>query len=436
MLESTDTKVLVSGCDIDGIPRGKVLNIDKFKHCESGFCNVIFGWDMHDQNYDPKTPIQQSNQGYSDILAKIDMSTFRRCPITNTPHFLVDFYNPLTNKPLPYCPRSLLKSTIQKQPAMKAFCGVEFEFFNFKETSDSLAAKKGMGLQPLTSGMFGYSLARPTVHQQFFDDIYEKSREFNIPLECFHTETGPGVYEAAIAYTDVLELSDRAHLFKMLAKKIGTLHGVTPCFMAKPYGNQPGCSGHLHFSLQDNSGNNLFSDPNDPQKISNTCRHFIAGVLQGLESIMAILAPTINSYKRLNIAYWAPVTVSYGFEDRISAIRIITPPICSSSATRIEIRVPGADVNCYLATAALLACGYYGIENKLELPPLKNAKECKLLPQTLALAVEKMGDKDSFARKVLSNDFIDHYVATRRHEIRLWQLAVTDWELSRYMETV
>lgn len=93
-------------------------------------------------------------------------------------------------------------------------------------------------------------------------------------------------------------------------------------------------------------------------------------------------------------------------------------------------------MNCYLATSAILACGYYGIENKLELPPPTNAKECKLLPQTLSLAVEKMADKDSFARKVLGNDFVDHYVATRQHEIRLWQLAVTDWELNRYMETV
>lgn len=212
-----------------------------------------------------------------------------------------------------------------------ALTGVEFEFYNFKETSDTLAQKNGAGLTPLTQGMFGYSITRPSIHQSYFDEIHDKALKYRIPLECMHTETGPtlittgpGVYEAVLEYTNTLELADRAHLFKVLTRKVAAKHGVVPAFMAKPYTDQPGCSGHLHFSLKDIHGNNAFSDPSDPKLISSTLRHFVAGVLAGLPSIMAILAPTINSYKRLNIAYWAPVTVSWGFESRTSAIRIIT----------------------------------------------------------------------------------------------------------------
>lgn len=130
------------------------------------------------------------------------------------------------------------------------------------------------------------------------------------------------------------------------------------------------------------------------------------------------------------------MTVSYGFENRTSALRIITAPICSHEATRVEVRVPGADVNSYLAGAAILACGYYGINNKVALPPQKPSGECEKLPRSLAAAVAKMTEANSLARKVLGDDFIDHYAATRRHEIRIWEMAVTDWELSRYMETV
>ncbi|KAJ2991500.1 hypothetical protein HDV02_003759, partial [Globomyces sp. JEL0801] len=395
---------------------------------------LIKGWDMHDENYSPKPKILIDDPGYADILAKVDFDTYRRCPFTGVAHFLVDFVNPKTKVPLAICPRSLLKKIISSTDYVPK-TGIEFEFFNFKETPDSLAEKKGSNLTALTPGMFGYSVLRPAMYQQYFNDIMDKCEEFRIPLELLHTETGPGVYEAAIEYANTLELADRAHLFKTLTKQIGLQHGVTPCFMAKPYGDQPGCSGHMHFSLQDKNGKNLFADANDPELVSDTLRHFVAGVLLGLPSIMAILAPNVNSYKRLNEAYWAPVTVSYGHESRQAAIRIITPPVSSPSATRIEVRVPGADVNSYLASAAILACGYYGITNKVPLPAHQSANQCPPLPKTLRAAVTKMAETDSLARKVLGDEFVEHYTTTRLHELRIWDLAVTDWELKRYMET-
>ncbi|KAJ3303499.1 hypothetical protein HDV03_003776 [Kappamyces sp. JEL0829] len=442
VLKESDTKVLVTGSDIDGIPRGKIMNALKFSQVHSdgfGFCNVIFAWDLHDQTYEPKTPAMLNDPGFSDIVARVDPRSGRRCPLTNIPHFLVEFYNPVTNEPLPYCPRALLRRILALPAAgpYTCFTGVEFEFFNFKETGDSLALKKGVGLTPLTTGMFGYSVSRTAVHQAYFDDIYDLSRQYGIPLEIIHTETGrrhlltqgPGVYEAAIEYANTLELCDRAHLFKKLVKQIGTKR-------KHRFAQQLLTVGHLHFSLKDAAGNNAFSDPKDPQFVSEVLRQFVAGILKGLPSIMALLAPTVNSYKRLNEAYWAPVTVSYGFESRTSAIRIITPPVCSASSTRIEVRVPGADVNCYLACAAITACGYHGIATKMKLPPLVPSSQCERLPATLQESVKAMTAPDSLARTVLGDTFVEHYAATRIHELRLWNLAVTDWELKRYMETV
>jgi glutamine synthetase len=178
---------------------------------------------MHDELYSPQPPCVKSSSGFSDILAIIDESTKRTCPLTQTVHYLVDFCDPKTNKPIPFCCRSLLKSVLSSNVDLVALTGMELEFFNFKETPDTLKQKQGTNLTPLTPGMFGYSLNRPAVYQSYFDDIYDKCNQFGIPIECFHTETGPGVYEAAIEYTGTLQLADRAHLFKILTKKIGLL---------------------------------------------------------------------------------------------------------------------------------------------------------------------------------------------------------------------
>lgn len=144
----------------------------------------------------------------------------------------------------------------------------------------------------------------------------------------------------------------------------------------------------------------------------------------------------IGPQLRFHTVFFNQPNSCLGFESRTSAIRIITPPVCSSAATRIEVRVPGADVNCYLACAAITACGYYGIQNKLALPEMKPAMECEMLPSSLQKAVDVMAAPGSMARLTLGDEFVDHYAATRRHELRLWNLAVTDWELKRYMEVV
>ncbi|KAI8818541.1 glutamine synthetase [Fimicolochytrium jonesii] len=452
-----DVCVKVSGSDIDGIPRGKIITKAKFvKSLEEGFgfCNVAFGWDMLDKTYDESVQVER---GYSDLLAKIDLSSFRRIPYeNNVPHFLFDFHDPIANSPFKACPRSLLKKAIKdcNDLGFAPLCGVEFEFYNFKETPESINAKNGVNLTALTPGMFGYSLLRPTLNSKFFDEVYHHCLAYGIPIEGFHTETGPGVFEAALEYGDALEIADRAHLFKKAVKQIALKHGIISSFMAKPYADLPGCSGHMHFSLKDiKTGANAFVDDGNEESaggneakaamkgMSDTMRHFIAGLLEALPSILPLMLPTINSYKRLVENNWAPITVSYGIENRIAAIRLIAPPTCPKSATRLELRVPGADVNAYLGIAGCIAAGVRGIKKKIEpkFPPVQGGDNGVLgerLPRTLKDAVNLMMAPGSVAREVLGDGFVEHFGRTRLHEWKQWETAVTNWEIKRYIETV
>ncbi|KAF9160163.1 hypothetical protein DFQ26_005813 [Actinomortierella ambigua] len=469
-----DERVKVAGVDLDGILRGKVMSKSKFLSIAEegfGFCSVIFGWDMHDKTYPEELSVSNAANGYRDIVAVPDLSTFRRIPWENNiPFFLLSFRNPQERTPLAVDPRSLLKKVTDElaEYGWEAMCGAEFEFFNFKETPESAAAKGHANLKALTPGMFGYSLLRPTLNQDYFFDLYDECAKFGVHLEGLHTETGPGVYEAALAYDTATKMADMANLFKLSVKQLGMKRGIMPTFMAKPYGDQPGCSGHLHFSIRDiKTKANLFAAGSDgDSEKSSTCeewessapgtehmsqlmRWFVAGLLTGLPSIMCILAPNINSYKRLVENYWAPVTVSWGIESRVSAIRIIGPPQCQAKGTRLEMRVGGADINSHLAIAACLACGLYGIKNKLAMPvpPTTNEAEASAtngkgkitaerLPKSLKDSAQAMLAPNSIARQVLGDEFVDHYGATRMFEYRAWEMAVTSWEHARYFELV
>lgn len=448
---ANDTKIKVAAVDIDGLLRGKIIHKEKFLHVVKsgfGFCSVIFGWDLHDKNYSTELEFSGKDCQYFDLVAKIDLSSYRRIPWEdNVPFFFVSLFHPETGKPLYCCPRNVLQGAVDDfaELGMSAYSGVEFEFFCFKETSESLADKGHSQLTPLTLGMCGYSVLRPLHNQDFYYNAFDWLKQFKVDVESWHTESGPGVFEAAVMYKEAKEMGDRATLFKTSMKQIGLKHNVMTSFMAKPYGDKPGCSGHMHFSLKDNkTGDNLFAigEPSEtvPQ-MTKTMEYFLAGVLHGLPSILAILAPTINSYKRLVENYWAPVSVSWGIDSRHSAVRVIVPPSTSASASRLEVRVPGADINPHLALAAVLRCGYWGIKTKQSLPtgPSNSAGEVagnKRLARTLQEATQEMDKKDSVARKCLGDEFVNHYVSTRNHEWNLWQNAVTDYELKRYMELI
>jgi len=214
--------------------------------------------------------------------------------------------------------------------------------------------------------------------------------------------------------------------------------------MAKPRQGLPGNSGHMHVSIVDKSGKNLFArdakDENakyaDLENVSDMGRHFLAGLLDGLPDVMPILAPTVNSYKRLVENFWAPVTVSWGLEHRAASIRLIAPPTASPKATRFEVRVPGADANPFFVLATILALGWRGVEKKMEVkvPPLGKGEDVGgesdkgvRLAKSLKEATATFEREGSVAREVFGDDFVDHFGGSRQHEIKLWDEAVTDW---------
>ncbi|KAH7019467.1 hypothetical protein EDB80DRAFT_819878 [Ilyonectria destructans] len=467
-LLKNDIKVKVAGVDADGILRGKIMAKEKFLSSVKsgfGFSSAVFGWDMHDALFTKGVGMSSEGGGYADFTAVPDLTSYRRIPWENNiPFFLLHFLS--ENKPVVACPRGMTKSIAKKlgKENFKAWAGVELEFVNFQtptedgygpETSRPNLAKflvnnSPKALRPLTEGMFGYSITRPVASKDYFHHVFDSSAEFGCNVEGWHTESGPGVFEAALIVREVAEMADRASLFKLLTKSIGIGHGVTPCFMAKPLHGMPGNSGHIHVSLTDDVGKNLFAreerNPSarwpDVEHLSDVGYHFLAGVLDALPDIMPMLAPTINSYKRFVENFWAPVAITWGNEDRLSSIRLITPPVCKPSAVRLEIRIPGADLHPHYALSALFGAGLRGIQKKLEItvPPssARTVEDGKptLLANTLEKAVERFAAPTSVAREIFEEGFVDFYAATRQHELRLWREAVTDWEFNRYIETV
>ena len=438
---SPAARVKVAVTDIDGVLRGKYLHKDKFLSAVDsgfGFCSVVFGWDAGDQCYDNTTSTGW-HTGFPDTLARIDPATFRRVPWDdNVPFFLADFED-AGGADSPLCPRRLLKKVLARaaERGFTVLAGVEYEWFNFRETSQSLAAKHFTHPEPITPGMFGYSLLRVSQNQPFFKALMEEMPQFGIPIEGLHTETGPGVYEAAILYSEALEAADRAVLFKTAAKEIGHRFGIMPSFMAKWSADYPGCSGHIHQSLSDGK-TNLFHDPKSKRRMSKLFESYVAGQLHCLRDIQVFFAPTVNSYKRLVDGFWAPVKATWGLDNRTASLRVIAG---APKSTRLETRCPGADTNPYLAMAACVAAGLYGIEHELELTsaPLEGdsakAADIPRLPRNLMEATANL-KQSKLARELFGDAFVDHFVQTREWEWRQFQDAVTDWELKRYFEII
>ena len=433
-------RVKLGGFDVDGVLRGKYISLEKFWSATAGgmgFCDVIFGWDSSDALYD-NVRTTGWHTGYPDSMARIDLSSLRVLPWEpDTAFFLVDFFRK-DGSPLAVSPREVLRRIVQRAQDMGYVpnASIEYEYFFFCEDPKSLREKHFRDLVPLSPGMFGYSVLRASVHSDLVRTILTSMHAMGIEIEGFHTETGPGVYETAIHYRDALTAADHAALFKTVVKVLAQKHGLVATFMAKWNGSLPGCSGHIHQSLADvSSGNNLFHAPGFEHEMSDLMRQYMAGQLALMREFAVMSLPTVNSYKRTVPGTWAPTNVTWGIDNRTTALRAIS---AGSKATRVEHRLPGADSNPYLALAASLASGLYGIHKKFALgAPTANAyaSEAQPLPRSLEEAAALFRSSEA-AREFFGADFVDHYAATREWEVREFRRAVTDWELARYFEII
>ncbi len=426
--------------DADGVMRGKYLARDKFfSALEDGFafCDVVLGWDSNDQLYDNVT-YTGWHTAYPDARCRVLPATCREIPFEGDMLF---FLGEFADAAEAVCPRGALRRVLARADTLgyAVTASAEFEFFLFSETPDSVRAKGYRDLKPMTPGFFGYSLLRAGAHAEYYAELLAMCEAMRIPIEGLHTETGPGVLEAAIRYSDALEAADRAALFKTFTKIFSQRRGLMASFMAKWSRDWPGQSGHLHVSLKDGKGRPVFHDAKKPQAISDEMRWFIGGQQALLPELLAMVASTVNSYTRLIPGYWAPTVAAWGVENRTCALRAIPG---SPSSQRVEYRIAAADINPYVALAAAIGSGLWGIENRIDPgEPIKgNAYDRKYpakrqLPRSLGEAAQRLAGSKA-ARDLFGDAFVEHYAATRDWEEREARKAITDWQLARYFEII
>ncbi|MFT6732885.1 MAG: glutamine synthetase [Polaribacter sp.] len=434
------THVKVGLFDIDGVMRGKYMSKAKFfSSLDDGFafCDVVLGWDSDDQLYD-NVQYTGWHTGYPDAPVRIVPSTCRSIPFEdNMLLFIAEFCDAAE----PLCPRGILRKVIERSKAIgfDVTAAFEYEFFMFNETPDSVREKNYKNLTPITPGNFGYSMLRNGVHSDLYQQILKLSEDMDFPIEGLHTETGPGVLEAAIAYDNAGDSADKAALFKTFIKIWAQRNDMMATFMAKWSKDLPGQSGHIHISLTDSDGQSAFYDASKKHNMSDIQRHFLAGQQKYMPEFLSMIAPTVNSYSRIVPGMWAPLDATWGVENRTTALRVIPGTVKSQ---RLEYRLGSADGNPYLALAAALGSGLYGIENKLEPHPqvIGNAYQQKhpketALPQTLFEAAIRF-KHSKVAKELFGEQFVEHYSASREWEEREYRKHVSDWELERYFEII
>ncbi len=427
--------------DIDGIMRGKYVDREKFLSiCAGGlgFCDVVLGWDSADALLD-NLKVSGWHTGYRDAPVEIDLSTLRRLVIEDG---TVLVFGDFTGDYAAVCPRKLLRRQIERANAMgfSPKAALEYEFFLFDETPQSIRDKGYRNLVPFTPGMFGYSMLRSSVHADIYHELLDTMAAMDCAIEGLHTETGPGVLEAAIGVDDALRAADKGALFKTFCKVLAQRRGLMATFMAKWSSDVPGQSGHIHISLVDaKSGTNTFFDAKGEHQMSATMRHFVAGQVKYLPEVLPMVCSTINAYRRMVPGVWAPTSTNWGCENRTTAVRVIP---AGPKGQRSEYRIGPADANPYLALAAALGTGLRGIEEKLELPaevhgnaydavgPHSLPLPCTLREATVAFEQSKT------AIDLFGAPFVEHFAATRHWEDRQFRKYVSDWDLARYFEII
>jgi glutamine synthetase len=425
--------------DFNGVIRGKYISKQKlFSGLEKGlsFCDVILGSDINDELI-PGMKSTGWHTGYPDAPIRIIPESIRLIPFEDsTLFFLCEF----TDHASKICPRQLLKNIIARAEKHGLFpkAGMEFEFTAMEESPQTIHEKNFHNLTPISPGNCGYSTLRNSGFSNFYAELLSLGESMKFPLECLHTEIGPGVLEAALQANDILSAADEATLFKTFSKVLAQRGGWCLTFMAKINMQQQGHSGHTHISLSDKDGNNVFYDKEAKDTISETMRHFLGGQQQLMPEFLALVAPNVNSFTRLVPGFWAPTDATWGVDNRTCALRAI---VNSKSAQRVEYRIPAADTNPYLALAAALASGLYGIENKIEPSApiegnaytLDNIDPSLKLPTSLGDAATRLEQSDA-AKDFFGELFIHDYAVTRHHEQNEANRQITNWQMQRYFE--
>lgn len=441
---------VLGGPDTHGIMRGKRMPINQLERILTEgmpLCDVF--WVMHvdeselvvrPSGHEGYFPTEAT--GYPDIVGIPDLATARIIPWHSDSVFMIcDWTLPHHGGPVPIDPRNVLRSVVDRAHAMgfAAYSALELEFYLLQETPDSILDRHPSELVRLQSRPSTYGVVLGSRQEPIARTIRDRMLEYGIPIEACHPETGPGQFEINLRYSTTLESADHAFLFKSGVKELAAQNDLLATFMAKPNADWAGNSCHIHVSLRGRDGTPSFYDESQPDGISATMRHFVAGSLAAMPEFTALMAPNTNSYRRYRPYSWAGTTATWGIDNRSAGLRAICE---GPMGTRLEQRQAGGDANPYIAAAAVLAAGLSGIVIGAE-PPARidsdiyamSPTEVPQLPQSLERAIELL-DASALAREWLGADFINHYVAMKRAEVAAAAASVTNWDIRRYLEAL
>lgn len=385
--------------------------------------------------------------GYGDTWGRPDWSTARVLPwLTRTAIVLCDTLSE-DGEELPFAPRSILRRQVERLESLGFGCQVASEL-EFHVYCDTPAEARTAGFQNLhASSPFhqDYSILHQSTDELFLSAVRRHLTDADIPVECSKGEYGWGQSEVNLLHSEAIEAADRHVLYKSAVKEIARQRDRLVTFMALPDAAEQPCSGsscHIHLSLWDNDGadreisRNAFADDNKGETLSALTRHFLGGVMHGALDLMPLYAPYINSYKRLLAERFSPCTNAWGCDNRSVAWRVVG----DGPASRIENRIPGADVNPYLAYAAMIGSGIHGIEHKLEpgcfaVGNAREMPEAPPLPRNLPQAVERFASSE-LAAEILTPEVVRHLTRLYDFEVQQYFTVVTDWERRTYFEGV
>lgn len=419
------TRLLFS--DVLGLSHGKVVPSSRLKDPTHYASTVMVqGLDLEFIELESYS----TDAGFPDMEARLDPSSLRPTWIEGAEGQIgmTDLFR-ADGRPLPLCVRTRLQEMIGRWRArgLDPVSGYEMEFF----LSDDPTLASGPMQVPWHRV---YGTGPGADPSGMIDEIAAAAERAELHIEGVNAEFHPGQVEAALHYSDALNAADAAFLFREMVREIALTRGRGATFMARPFADAVGNGLHINLSANDRAGDNAFYDADDPEGISTVCRHAIAGLLAHHAQLTALLAPTVNSYKRLRPGLLAGYYATWGLDNRLTSVRV---PGQRGRATRIEHRTPDGSASPHLALLGILAAALDGIERELPLPP-PAVGNAEAEPHTLSHVASSLGEAldllegDEVLVEALGADLTQVFVTLKRREIDCWEAAVTDWEVTTY----
>jgi glutamine synthetase len=428
--------VVVAFTDMQGRLQGKRLHAAYFvdvalEHGTEG-CNYLLGVDV-DMNTVDGYAMTSWDKGYGDMEFVLDFDTIRVLPHMPATAMIQTDLVWMDHSPVEPSPRRILGKQLERaaESGYVALSGTELEFILFEDSYEQAWSARYLDLTPSNQYNIDYSIVGTSRVEPLLRDIRNSMYAAGMNVEGAKGECNFGQHEIGFLYDDVLTTADNHSVYKTAAKEIAAKHGKSLTFMAK-FNEREGNSCHIHLSLRGKDGSTVFWDDENGTR-SGLYDHFVAGVLATMADFTLFYAPNVNSYKRFADGSFAPTAIAWGSDNRTCAVRLVG----RGAAARMENRVPGGDVNPYLALAAMLAGGLHGIENELELEPelVGNAylSDAAKVPRTLRDARDAF-TSSKLTRTALGDEVVDHYTNMADVELAAFEAAVTDWELRRGFE--